>query len=368
MASISRFRHKWRAHIKIAGQPRRSKVFDSKPDAIRWARQQEALEAGDFQSSKVPYTLKHLLKAYRENTPAGGSTKQACLKMLERHLGHYRLVELTPKVFIEFARGRARGELKGDPRRGRTARRPTAGASPATVLQDLLYLSTALKHGGVILHSMDARLAREHLVSAMRTLRHMKLVRESTRRERRPTEEELQKIDDALAARPRSAIPVFDIVLFAICTCMRLGEIVGPDGIVWEDVSIKRRTVLVRNRKHPDLMDGNDTELPLITGPVTYRGATINPVDILTRQHTARRRSGRVFPYSINTIAQAFSKVCADQGIDGLHFHDLRHDGISRLFEAKYGIPEVALVSGHKSWKNLQRYTQINPDTLHRDT
>jgi integrase len=42
-----------------------------------------------------------------------------------------------------------------------------------------------------------------------------------------------------------------------------------------------------------------------------------------------------------------------------LHFHDLRHEGISRLFEAGWDIPHVALVSGHRSWSSLQRYAHI---------
>ncbi|TIN81271.1 tyrosine-type recombinase/integrase, partial [Mesorhizobium sp.] len=40
-------------------------------------------------------------------------------------------------------------------------------------------------------------------------------------------------------------------------------------------------------------------------------------------------------------------------------FHDLRHEGISRLFELGWNIPHVAAVSGHRSWTNLKRYTHI---------
>lgn len=45
--------------------------------------------------------------------------------------------------------------------------------------------------------------------------------------------------------------------------------------------------------------------------------------------------------------------------IDDLRFHDLRHEGISRLFEMGLNIPHVATVSGHRSWQNLKRYTHI---------
>ncbi|MGA8419323.1 MAG: tyrosine-type recombinase/integrase, partial [Pseudolabrys sp.] len=42
-----------------------------------------------------------------------------------------------------------------------------------------------------------------------------------------------------------------------------------------------------------------------------------------------------------------------------LRFHDLRHEGISRLFEMGRTIPQAAAVSGHRSWTSLKRYTHI---------
>jgi len=42
----------------------------------------------------------------------------------------------------------------------------------------------------------------------------------------------------------------------------------------------------------------------------------------------------------------------------------MRHEGISRLFEKGFHIPEVALVSGHKDWKMLKRYTNLRPENL----
>jgi len=47
-----------------------------------------------------------------------------------------------------------------------------------------------------------------------------------------------------------------------------------------------------------------------------------------------------------------------------LRFNDMRHEGISRLFEKGFQIPEVALVSGHKDWKMLKRYTNLRPENL----
>ncbi len=43
-------------------------------------------------------------------------------------------------------------------------------------------------------------------------------------------------------------------------------------------------------------------------------------------------------------------------GIEDLHFHDLRHEAISRFFEMGLAIPEVALLSGHRDVRMLLRY------------
>ena len=46
-------------------------------------------------------------------------------------------------------------------------------------------------------------------------------------------------------------------------------------------------------------------------------------------------------------------------GIVDLHFHDLRHEAISKFFEKGLSIPEVSLISGHKDVRQLMRYTHL---------
>ena len=56
-------------------------------------------------------------------------------------------------------------------------------------------------------------------------------------------------------------------------------------------------------------------------------------------------------------MSKYFREGCSALGIPDLHIHDLRHEGTSRLFEAGLPIQEVALVTGHKDWRHLRRYT-----------
>ena len=51
-------------------------------------------------------------------------------------------------------------------------------------------------------------------------------------------------------------------------------------------------------------------------------------------------------------------------GIQNLHFHDLRHEAISRFFELGLSVPEVALISGHKDMRMLFRYTHLKAENV----
>ena len=50
---------------------------------------------------------------------------------------------------------------------------------------------------------------------------------------------------------------------------------------------------------------------------------------------------------------------------DDLHFHDLRHEATSRLFErTTMSDLKIAKITGHKDMKSLQRYSNLRASTL----
>lgn len=134
---------------------------------------------------------------------------------------------------------------------------------------------------------------------------------------------------------------------------MRLGEIHSQ---VWKDVNFDDRTLTIRDRKDPNDKIGNDETIPMIGH--TY--------EVLRGLYVVSKRRGRVFSMVKNSgsVSDKFAAVAKAAGIDGLHFHDLRHEAISKLFERGLEIQEVALVSGHKSWDSLKRYTQLKPGQI----
>ncbi|WP_332461239.1 tyrosine-type recombinase/integrase [Acuticoccus mangrovi] len=72
-----------------------------------------------------------------------------------------------------------------------------------------------------------------------------------------------------------------------------------------------------------------------------------------------------MFPYNSRSVGTAFRRACRTLRIDDLYFHELRYEGTSRLFEAGFSIEQVALVTGHRDWRMLRRYTHLRPEGLH---
>ena len=142
----------------------------------------------------------------------------------------------------------------------------------------------------------------------------------------------------------QALIPMQDIILFAIFSTRRQEEITT---ITWRDLEVERSEVMVRNMKNPGEKFGNDVTVT-IPEPALV---------IIERQKT--KRQAAIFPYNPKSISASFTRACKVLGIKDLRFHDLRHEGISRLFELGLGIPQVSCTSGHRTWSSLKRYTHI---------
>jgi integrase len=89
--------------------------------------------------------------------------------------------------------------------------------------------------------------------------------------------------------------------------------------------------LLIRDRKDPREKKGNDQRIPLLDV------SGYDAMKIIEEQgRYSNSREGRIFPYNGKSIGTAFRRQCKDLKIEDLHFHDLRHEGTSRLFEAGF--------------------------------
>ena len=115
----------------------------------------------------------------------------------------------------------------------------------------------------------------------------------------------------------------------------------------WDHLDRRARVLLI-----PETKTGTPRRVPLST-------AALGVLDGLPR-----RLDGRVWGMRPDSISQAFERVCKVAGIEGLTFHDLRHEATSRLFEKGLNPMEVAAITGHKTLQMLKRYTHLRAEDL----
>ena len=138
-----------------------------------------------------------------------------------------------------------------------------------------------------------------------------------------------------------------DIMWFAIHSARRQSEITD---LLFSDNDPKSQTGAVRDLKHP-------TE----RGRIRRFKYKPEAWEIISRQI---HDDNRAFPFEPRSVGSAFRQACKLLDIHDLHFHDLRHEATSRLFEAGYSIVEVQQFTLHDSWGTLSRYTHLRPEQL----
>ncbi len=334
----------WRVQVRRKGRYV-GETFLRRDDARRWALDVERqIDRGETPSpSRIArlQTFGDLVDLHVEDMCAVGKaprrSKAATLDMLKRELGRSNMVELDRERLIRFGRNRAK-----------------QGAGPVTLGIDIGTIKLVLSHAAAV-HGLPVRV--EPVDMARLALKRLSLVGKGEERDRRPTQEELDQLVGHLNSNDRQIIPVGDIIQFAVATAMRQEEICR---VTWKDVDVRTRMLMIRDRKDPRHKRGNDQRIPLFA-------ATGYDAWAILEEQRARRSNAdeRIFPFNGRSAGTAFRRACSDLGIEDLHFHDLRHEGTSRLFEAGFTIEQVALVTGHKDWKMLRRYTHLRPEALH---
>ncbi|MDL4860756.1 site-specific integrase [Halomonas elongata] len=162
-------------------------------------------------------------------------------------------------------------------------------------------------------------------------------------RARRLTPREDRLIRSYCVVHPNPEL--FSIYVLALTTAMRQGEILG---LRWDDINLKSQVAHLTDTKN-----GHSRDVPL---SIEARKAILR---------LGPRPEGRLFTYASSGLKTTWRSMTRKLGIQDLHFHDLRHEAISRLFElGTLDAMEVAAISGHRSMAMLKRYTHLKAKKL----
>ena len=311
-----------------------SQTFDRKATAQAWIKRVEtemsvpgAIEKANRSGVTVKEMIDRYLLEYEKLRPLG-KTKRATLKAIgDTWLGKLEDREITSQKLVEYADGRIMND----------------GIQAQTVGNDLAHLGAVLS---VARPAWGYDIDPMAMPDARKVLRKMGGVSRSKERNRRPTLAELDAILEYFSAmrdRRKQQIDMLKVITFALFSTRRQEEITR---IRWDAIDEERQAVLITDMKNPGQKYGNDVWCHV-------------PDEAWRILQSMPRVSDEVFPYNARSVSASFTRAAAFLEIDDLHFHDLRHDGVSRLFEMGWDIPRVASVSGHRDWNSMRRYTHL---------
>lgn len=311
---------------------REARTFDRRSQANAWLkkREKEIDVAGDDLSSirSSGTTLADAIDKYTsESIKEIGRTKAQVLDSIkeEYDIAAIECSEIGSADIVAFAQ-----EL-------------VQTRQPSTVSNYMSHLAAVF---AIARPAWNIPLDQSAMDDAFKVCNRLGITGKSIPRNRRPKRDELDALLDMFeqkhARRPKS-IPMHKVIGFALFSTRRQEEITR---IAWDKLDAEGQRVFITNMKHPGDKVGNDIWCDL-------------PEPALRIALSMPRSKEMVFPFNTDSISAAFTRTCKVLGIEDLHFHDLRHEGVSRLFEMGMTIPRVAAVSGHRSWSSLQRYTHI---------
>ncbi|WP_449302326.1 site-specific integrase [Pseudoxanthomonas mexicana] len=324
-----------------------AETFDRRQLATEWMRRREA-ELDQQRARGEPLgkgsTLAELLEWYgkdiKELTP-WGRTKEADLKRLASYdIAKKNVLRLTTADYIGHVEARRRD-----------------GAGPATANNDLIWLRQVLRSARA---SLTVPIDLQLLEDASHELRQRRVIGKPKERQRRVLAIEEKALLDHFAVRDvRAEIPMADIIRFALLTARRQEEITR---LRWADLDRDKGIAWLDDVKHPRKKIGNRRSFRLLSE--AWEVIDRQPKVMIEGPDGEQTPDPRVFPYNSKSIGANFTRACRLRGLKDLHFHDLRHEATSRLFERGYDIPEVAQFTLHESWTTLKRYTHLRPEQV----
>jgi integrase len=135
-------------------------------------------------------------------------------------------------------------------------------------------------------------------------------------------------------------VPLYETYInFQIMTAARRSESLR---LAWDDVDFEKRSAYLAETKN-----GNPRSLPL-------------RADLVEMLEALPKNGPNVFPISADNLRKAWARIVERAGIEDLHIHDLRHEGISLVAEtSKFSLIDLQKFSGHRDVRMLMRYAHL---------
>ncbi len=303
---------KWQAKIRLDCAPAISKTFIKKSDAERFLNQTLVdIDRRVFidHSKSDSIKFRDLFERYEKNEmlELRGKHVKPALNQLKQNFSDFTLTSLKTEHISAFRDLRAK-----------------AGKAASTIKKEINLLSKIID---LARKDWGFQLAQNPCESIKRPV-------EQNERDRRLQADEENRLLTSCAV---SSEQLCVITTFAIETCARLSELLS---LRWSDVDFEKRTARIVMSKN-----GESRSIPLSSRAIAVL------------REIPSKKNERIFSNwsAADSFSKTFKRACASAEIENLHFHDLRHEAISRL-ASRFQQHEMMKISGHKTPAMLSRY------------
>ena len=346
---------RYRAEIRINRQGvifKESKTFSTSRTANNWLKKrEEEIEAnpeiltGTIKNSKT--TISELITRYLDEVGDQYSitTRRSLRVLLKLPISKIHVEKLAALHITEHVRQRKIGF-------------PSLGfgpIQPSTILNELQHLKSVLNHArllwGVTVNYIE-------ITESMLQLKKSRQITRGNIRDRLPTRKELETLLHFYVEKWNRGIttyPMHIIIIFAIFSCRRQAEITRLD---LRDYDKDHQSFKVKDLKNKNGSKGNHKEF-IVDDNVAKLIDLVQEPRFRQRMLKRELNNNFLFPLRSGTVATEFNEACALLGIEDLRFHDLRHEGATRLAESGKTIPQIQQYTLHNTWASLERYVSV---------
>ncbi|WP_148716839.1 tyrosine-type recombinase/integrase [Chitinolyticbacter meiyuanensis] len=319
MATYRKRSSGWRAEVARKGV-RDSGTFDTKAEAVAWATQREAEILAGENGIVTDRTLADAFERYGNEVSPG---KRGARWELTRLRAFQRR---KPEPFFPFLDQPLHSITAADWAAWRDRRLTEVG--PATVNREMN-----------LVHSVLEIARREWQWIDSHQLSDVRRPSNPPPRDRRISDDEIERMCLALGyirgERPKSKSQYVAVAfLLALETAMRASELCG---LTWDRINLSGRYVTLQQTKN-----GDRRNVPLSR-------AAIALFQLLDRMPEPALQ---VTPATLDVL---WRRAREQAVIADLHFHDSRHEALTRLAK-KLGVLELARMVGHRDLKSLMIY------------
>lgn len=326
-----------------------SKTFSKESLAKEWIRKTEAeLELnGNIGKKPSNDTLASLILRYRDEVAERFNPKYTAnlTRVAGYPIAKRQASGLTRQDFSAFALWRFRGDDDNE------------GVTPSTIKGDFSFITSAIDYA-VSAWGLPLETVQFELKQATAALRKRRVINNSNRRERTPTNEELTALTAFFYQqwlRGRTTVPMHLVIWLAIYTTRRQDELMS---LRLSDLDRHNNQWLVRDVKNPDGSAGNHKYAHLEPNALAIIDELLQP-PVRNRMIYSGYDTDLLIPANAKTVGAYFTRACHILEIDDLHYHDLRHEGATRLAEDGWTVPQLQTVTLHSSWESLQNYVNL---------